>query len=91
MAEYTAQFERTPIVYYAEYTEDGALVASPEQNTFSVIFAAYKDGVLVSLDIEEISFEGVGEKLVVPDAFEPEDAEVKVMLWKSLDGMKPMM
>ncbi len=49
-----------------------------------IIFATYKDGNLI--DLEKKEYIGLAEEFTVKSDYDT----VKVMLWKNLDGMKPM-
>ena len=90
---YVAQFERIPIAYFVEYTEDGnALIGSPESGEYDVIFAAYDSGdKLISLEKVHVELsENMKEKSVDSQNFSTEGAaKVKVMLWDSLESMTP--
>ena len=81
-----------PLAYSVEYTEDGkALVMSPESGTFSVIFAAYNNDILVSTEFVPVTFTEPGELIVTPLNFSTSGADsVKVMLWNSTNNMKPL-
>lgn len=90
---YVAQFERTPIDYFVEYTNNGnALVGAPEAGEYDVIFAAYDlyNG-LVGVKKVHTVFDDTGEKTVESENFSIDGAvKVKVMLWDSLDSMIPI-
>ncbi len=90
---YVAQFERTPIDYFVEYTNNGnALVGAPEEGEYDVIFAAYDlyNG-LVGVKKVHTVFDDTGEKTVESENFSIDGAvKVKVMLWDSLDSMIPI-
>lgn len=90
---YVAQFERTPIDYFVEYTDNGnALVGAPEAGEYDVIFAAYDlyNG-LVGVKKVHTVFDDTGEKTVESENFSIDGAvKVKVMLWDSLDSMIPI-
>ncbi|MGN0108310.1 MAG: hypothetical protein ACI4A5_11530, partial [Hominilimicola sp.] len=82
-----------PNAYSVQYQEDGsAIAAAPRKGTHSVIFAAYKNGVLTSIKTTDAVFEAAEEITVPkPDGFVTDVADtVKVMLWSSLKEMKPL-
>lgn len=92
-AEYTAQFLKTPVVYFIEYDEsaNSAVAASPKEGECCVVFAAYKDGVLISTEMQKTVFYKAEEKTVKPLHFSADGADmVNVMLWTKSDEMRPL-
>ena len=92
MAVYTAQFERTPIDYYVELTDEvKAVVLAPEAGTYALIFAAYdSNGVLKSVELQNITFDEAGEQEFEPETLETNGAaKIKVMLWSDISEMTP--
>ncbi len=69
-------------------------VFAPKNGTYAVIFAAYKGGKLVSYKTANaVVSEETGSvvDVLVPEGFDSTGADnVKVMLWSSLEEMKPL-
>lgn len=92
MVTYTAQFEKTLINDFVEYTEDGnAMAGVCEAGRYDVIFAAYDiNNRLISVDKVTTEFIEAGEQAIEPQTFNTDGAAtVKVMLWDSIDSMTP--
>lgn len=82
----------TPTAKYSiAYKSDGAVVTTPKDGECTVIFAAYdKDGVLTSMASVTQNFTaGENPPVLAPNTFTADD-KVKVMLWKSLETIKPL-
>lgn len=81
-----------PTEYSVAYSDNKAIVTSPENSLADVIFAAYTDGVLQNIEIIKKKQLTVGETTVAPsDSFNDSDADTfKVMLWDSLEDMTPL-
>lgn len=89
----TAQINVADTHRIAYNTEDGSADAySPTEGKYSVIFAAYKDGVLHSVKEVEVTFENAGSQTVKkPDGFEDSNADmVNVFFWDSISNMTPL-
>lgn len=92
IAVYTAQFERTPIDYYVELTDEvKAVVLAPEAGTYELIFAAYdSSGALKSVELQNITFDEAGEQEFEPETLDMNGAvKIKVMLWSDISEMTP--
>lgn len=70
------------------YEGGNAIVTAPTAGTYAVIFAAYDGGRLTSVTVQSVTVEK-GETTVEPQGFTA-NGTVKVMLWESLSGMKPL-
>lgn len=77
----------------AEYnkTDKQAEIISAEDCTAAVIFAAYNsEGVLVSVSAKENTELKKGSQSVKPDGnFNDNADKIEVLVWDSLDSMKP--
>lgn len=83
------QTESVEYDYSIKYENGQAVVTVPEDGTYAVVFASYDGGRLVSISARDISLIK-GENTVSPDGgFTPLGA-VRLMLWNSLEGMKPL-
>ncbi|MGN0149114.1 MAG: InlB B-repeat-containing protein, partial [Clostridia bacterium] len=93
IAVYAAQFERTPIAYNVELTDEGkAVVLAPEAVTdYVLIFAAYDaNGMMTGIELKYITFDEAGEKEFEPETLETNGAaKIKVMLWDDVSKMTP--
>lgn len=70
------------------YEGGNAIVNAPTAGTYTVLFAAYDGGRLTSVTVQSVTVEK-GETTVEPQGFAA-NGTVKVMLWESLSGMKPL-
>ena len=72
------------------YENNAAAVTAPEGN-YTVIFAAYDNGVLADVKIEKVNVGAEGTALVpTPEGFDAEGKTVKVMLWGSMKNIYPL-
>lgn len=78
--------------FLIEYADGTAMVQSRDTGTYAIIFAAYDvNGVLTSIELKPVTFKTAGLQEVESKNFTESDAKtVKVMLWDSLTGMKPL-
>ena len=91
-ATYTAQFERTPINYYVELTDEvKATVLAPKGGNCLLIFAAYDtNGVVTGFELQNITFDEAGEQEFAPQTLNTSDAvKIKVMLWSDISEISP--
>ncbi len=90
-AEPTAKPTSAPVVYSIKYKNGGAVVTSPKEGVYCVVFAAYKNGALTAVKTAEAVFADAGELTVTPTDFNADNTDsVKVMLWETLYGMRPL-
>lgn len=69
---------------------NGVSVIAEKAGTCYVIFAAYKDDILKSAEIDRVEFENKGEKIVTPTNLQITEADtIKVYIWKSVFEMIP--
>ncbi|MBQ8301250.1 MAG: glycoside hydrolase N-terminal domain-containing protein, partial [Clostridia bacterium] len=85
-----------------EYTEPVTVIASGNKITKTVIvnkenitsavliFAQYTDGELSSVDAKEVALQEGINSVDIEDVTLKENAELKVLLWDSLEGMNPV-
>ncbi len=74
------------------WTADGALtVAAPQDGAYCVIFAAYKNGALVSIKAVNVTFAEAGVKRIqTPEAFDAGADTLKAFFWTTLSDMHPL-
>lgn len=76
--------------YSLKYENGQAVVSVSRDGTYAVIFASYDvKGRLLSVSVEHIPLVKGEQKTVSPTNFNA-NGTVKVMLWDSLDGAKPL-
>lgn len=78
--------------FLIEYADGTAMVQSRDTGTYAVVFAAYDENdVMTSVELKPVTFKTAGLQEVESKNFTESDAKtVKVMLWDSLTGMKPL-
>lgn len=86
-----AETEPIPVLeYFVDYYEGEAYVFVTHDDTYTVIFASYDDdGVLLSVDVQNIWLSKDKNAPISPKNFNA-DGKVRVMLWESLETMKPL-
>ncbi len=86
----TLSFAEEEIEYeITSYLSGTAVITAPEECDAAVIFAEYgADGSLIKTDIVPARL-AIGENTVTSDAVTA-DSNVSVMLWSSVEGMKPI-
>lgn len=79
------------LTYSVKYDGENAVVTVLEAGTYTVIFAAYDEyGRLLSAEMQTAALEAGKNPPVLPQSLNINGAStVKVMLWDSIDGMKP--
>lgn len=77
--------------YSIRYENEKAVITVPKDGTYTVIFAAYDtDNTLLRVNAQEVNLVK-GENLPIsPQNFSAVGDKVKIMLWDSLMGMKPL-
>ncbi len=81
---------KTDYDYSIKYENGKAVVTVPQDGTYTVIFAAYDNDRLLSVNAQDIQLVKGENPPVSPQNFNANDANtVKIMLWDSLMGMKP--
>lgn len=95
---YTSQYGNVTIIipalnpeydYSIKYENGKAVVTVKQDDTYAVIFAAYDNGRLLSVSVQDIQLVK-GENLSISPQNFNANGKVKVMLWDSLKGMKPL-
>lgn len=95
---YTSQYGNVTIIipalnpeydYSIKYENGKAVVTVKQDDTYAVIFAAYDNGRLLSVSVQDIQLVK-GENLPISPQNFNANGKVKVMLWDSLKGMKPL-
>lgn len=95
---YTSQYGNVTIIipalnpeydYIIKYENGKAVVTVPKDNTYTVIFASYDNGRLLSVNAQDIPLVK-GENSPISLQNFNANGKVKVMLWDSLKGMKPL-
>ncbi len=87
----TKEAEKIPVLKFSiKYENEKAVVTVPEDSTYTVIFAAYDDsGKLLSVSAKDVPFVKGENEPIEPQNFNA-SGKVKVTLWDSLKGMKPL-
>ncbi len=75
--------------YTIHYENGRATINAPQAAKVVVIFAAYNDSQLINLEVQEASL-AAGENIITPEHFSPDEGKMKVMLWDSMDNMRPL-
>jgi hypothetical protein len=95
---YTSQYGNVTIIipalnpeydYVIKYENEKAIVTVPKDDTYTVIFASYDNGRLLSVNAQDIQLVKGENPPISPQNFNA-NGKVKVMLWDSLKGMKPL-
>lgn len=76
--------------YSIRYEDEKAVITVPRDGTYTIIFAAYDtDNRLLSVNVQDIQLVKGENPPISPKSFNAGD-KVKIMLWDSLTGMKPL-
>ena len=79
------------IIAYDKQTMTADIVADKAYNGKTVIFAAYSDGKLVSVEYVNKNLTEGFNAVTAPEAFSITGADtIKVMVWENFDNMKPL-
>lgn len=88
-AEPTIKPSSEPNGFSVKYAEGNAEVKVPENGTYCVVFASYKDGALAGIKTITKEF-NAGTETVTPEGFSETDTDnVKVMLWDTVNSLSP--
>lgn len=77
------------IDYSIKYENEKAVVTVPQDGTYTVIFASYEGDRLLSVSAQDIQLVKGENSPISPQNFNA-SGKIKVMLWDSLMGMKPL-
>lgn len=81
--------EPTAEPFSVKYADGNAEVTVPENGTYCVVFASYKDGALAGVKTVTKDF-NKGTETVTPEGFNETDTDnVKVMLWDTVNSLSP--
>lgn len=81
--------EAPPVLKYnIEYKDGSAIVTVPQGGAYTIIFASYKEGRLLSVNAQDKQLKKGENEPIAPQNFNAE-GNIKIMLWDSLEGMKP--
>lgn len=81
--------EAPPVLKYnIEYKDGSAIVTVPQGGAYTIIFASYKEGRLLSVNAQDKQLKKGRNEPIAPQNFNAE-GNIKIMLWDSLEGMKP--
>ena len=88
---YKSTLALAPDAFSVKYEDGTAVITAPQSGTYTVVFAAYKDDTLISLELRDVTFEQPGELIVSHTDIQTDGAyTLKVMLWSSLNDIKPL-
>lgn len=82
------QTENVKVDCSIKYENGKAVITVPEDGKYGVVFASYDNGILVSISARDIQLTK-GENIIPPDGGFTPSGSVRLMLWSSLEGMKP--
>lgn len=82
--------EEPPAVgYNIDYKDGNAVVTVAEEGTYTIIFVSYTEDRLLSINSQNKQFKKGKNEPIAPQNFNT-NGNIKIMLWDSLEGMKPL-
>lgn len=96
---YTSQYGNVTVIIPAlnpqydfsiKYENGKAIVTAKQDGTYTLIFASYSDGRLLSLSVQDTELAKGENEPIEPEQSFNKNGKVRVMLWDSLIGMKPL-
>lgn len=96
---YTSQYGNVTVIIPAlnpqydfsiKYENGKAIVTAKQDGTYTLIFASYSDGRLLSVSVQDTELAKGENEPIEPEQSFNKNGKVRVMLWDSLIGMKPL-
>lgn len=96
---YTSQYGNVTVIIPAlnpqydfsiKYENGKAIVTAKQDGTYTLIFASYSDGRLLSISVQDTELAKGENEPIEPEQSFNKNGKVRVMLWDSLIGMKPL-